>query len=136
MSLPQLLFPVLVGAGLLLAGSAPTESATWPQWRGPIAIGCGTVREGDESARYGVVQERGKFGVVDYSANIGVQTPVTRGGTGSEGSFSRLFRFISCGNKAKPDDRHDEDPACQLNCHCATFDGFGTERNVGWRSME
>lgn len=68
---------------------------------GFIATGCGTVRSGYESAPYRVIQASGKIELRDYPAMTLVETPMARGGGGSNGSFSRLFRFITGGNEAK-----------------------------------
>jgi hypothetical protein len=68
---------------------------------GLIATGCGTVRGGYESAPFKVVRSDGKFEVRDYPALTVVETPMARGGNGSDGSFNRLFRFITGGNEAK-----------------------------------
>lgn len=68
---------------------------------GLIAVGCGTVRAGYESAPYQVVRASGKFEVRDYPTLTVVETPMARGGNGSDGSFNRLFRFITGGNEAK-----------------------------------
>ncbi len=68
---------------------------------GGLATGCGTVRAGYESAPYTVVRESGKFQVRDYPPLNVVETPMARGSTGSDGSFNRLFRYISGGNEAK-----------------------------------
>jgi len=68
---------------------------------GLTATGCGTVRAGYESALYEVVREDGKFEVRDYPALTVVETPMAGGGDGSDGSFGRLFRFISGGNEAE-----------------------------------
>ena len=68
---------------------------------GLIATGCGTVRGGYESAPYQVVSASGKFEVRDYPVLAVVETPMARGGNGSDGSFNRLFRFITGGNEAK-----------------------------------
>ncbi len=68
---------------------------------GVIATGCGTVRGGYESAPYSVVRASGKFELRDYPALTVVETPMARGSNGSDGSFNRLFRFITGGNQAK-----------------------------------
>jgi DNA gyrase inhibitor GyrI len=68
---------------------------------GLIATGCGTVRGGYESAPYQVARAVGKFEVRDYPALTVVETPMSRGGSGSDGSFNRLFRFITGGNEAR-----------------------------------
>jgi hypothetical protein len=68
---------------------------------GLVAAGCGTVRAGYESAPYRVVLASGEFEVRDYPALSVVETRMAREGNGSDGSFNRLFRFISGGNEAK-----------------------------------
>lgn len=68
---------------------------------GLVATGCGTVRAGYESAPYSVVRASGKFELRDYPALTVVETPMARGSDGSDGSFNRLFRFISGGNETK-----------------------------------
>ena len=68
---------------------------------GLVLAGCKTTRAGYQSAPYTVVRSSGKFEVRDYPALTVVETPMTSGGTGAEGSFNRLFRFITGGNDAK-----------------------------------
>jgi len=68
---------------------------------GLIATGCGTVRGGYESAPYQVVRASGKFEVRDYPALTVVETPLAVTVDGVDGSFSRLFRFITGGNASK-----------------------------------
>jgi DNA gyrase inhibitor GyrI len=68
---------------------------------GLIATGCGTVRAGYESAPYKVVRASGKFEVRDYPALSVAETPMARDRNGSDGSFNRLFRFITGGNESK-----------------------------------
>jgi hypothetical protein len=68
---------------------------------GLIATGCGTVRGEYESAPYQVVRASGKFELRDYPALTVVQTTMAPGSNGSDGSFNRLFRFITGGNEAK-----------------------------------
>jgi DNA gyrase inhibitor GyrI len=68
---------------------------------GLVATGCGTVRAGYESAPYQVVRASGEFEVRDYPALTVVETPMVRSSNGSDGSFNRLFRFITGGNEAK-----------------------------------
>jgi len=80
------LIPMIAGIGTLV---------------GFIATGCGTVRGGYESAPYKVVRASGKFELRDYPALTVVETRMTRGGNGSDGSFNRLFGFITGGNEAK-----------------------------------
>lgn len=72
---------LVVGAGLLVAG-------------------CQATRAGYESAPYQVVRSDGKFELRDYPALTVVETPMA-GANGSDGSFMRLFRFISGGNEGK-----------------------------------
>lgn len=67
---------------------------------GLIATGCGTVRAGYESAPYKVVRSDGQFELRDYPVLTVVETPMARGSNGSDGSFNRLFRFITGGNEA------------------------------------
>jgi DNA gyrase inhibitor GyrI len=66
-----------------------------------VATGCGTVRAGYESAPYQAVRTTGKFEVRDYPALTVVETPMKTGHNGEDGSFSRLFRYISGGNEAE-----------------------------------
>jgi len=68
---------------------------------GLVATGCGTVRAGYESAPYQVVRVSGEFEVRNYPALTVVETPMVLGSNGSDGSFNRLFRFITGGNEAK-----------------------------------
>ena len=68
---------------------------------GLAPIGCGTVRAGYESAPYQVARASGPFEVRDYPSLTVVETPMARGGNGSDGSFNRLFRFIAGGNEAR-----------------------------------
>jgi hypothetical protein len=65
---------------------------------GLVAMGCGTVRGGYESTPYYAIRSEGKFEVRDYPVLTLVETPMARG-NGSDGSFNRLFRFISGGNE-------------------------------------
>ncbi len=67
---------------------------------GLIATGCGTVRAGYESAPYKVVRSDGEFELRDYPVMTVVETSMARGSNGSDGSFNRLFRFITGGNEA------------------------------------
>ena len=68
---------------------------------GLMATGCGTVRAGYESAPYNVIRSDGKFELRTYPALSVVETPMAPGGNGSDGSFNRLFRFISGDNEGK-----------------------------------
>jgi len=65
---------------------------------GLVATGCGTVRAGYEAAPYKVVRSDGKFELRDYPVLTVAETPMARGSNGSDGSFNRLFRFITGGN--------------------------------------
>jgi hypothetical protein len=64
---------------------------------GLLAVGCGTVRAGYETAPYHVMRADGKFELRDYPALVWVETPMH----GSDDSFMRLFRFIGGDNAAK-----------------------------------
>jgi len=66
-----------------------------------LTTGCGTSRAGYESAPYQVVSTDEKFEVRNYPAITVVETPMTVGSNSSDGSFGRLFRYISGGNDAK-----------------------------------
>jgi len=64
-----------------------------------LVMGCKATRAGYESAAYRVVQKCGKFELRDYPILTVVETPMAFGG--SDGSFNRLFRFISGSNAAE-----------------------------------
>ena len=64
-------------------------------------MGCKATRAGYESAPYKVVRAHGKFEVRDYPALRVVETPMSGGRSRSDGSFNRLFRFMTGGNEAK-----------------------------------
>lgn len=66
-----------------------------------IMAGCKASRAGYESAPYKVVRSSGHFEVRDYAALRIVETPMTGGGSGADGSFNRLFRFITGANEGK-----------------------------------
>jgi len=68
---------------------------------GLVATGCGTVRAGYESAPHKVVRSNGKFEVRDYPALTVIETPMKSRRDGADGSFGRLFRFITGGNEAQ-----------------------------------
>ena len=69
---------------------------------GVALVGCKVTRSGYESAPYKVVRTDGKFQVRDYPALTVVETPMASGSrNGDDGSFMRLFRFITGGNEAK-----------------------------------
>lgn len=63
-----------------------------------ILAGCRATRAGYESAPYRVVRASGRFAVRDYPALQVVETPMTRAGKDANGSFQRLFRFITGAN--------------------------------------
>jgi DNA gyrase inhibitor GyrI len=63
--------------------------------------GCLATRAGYESAPYQLVRASGRFELRDYPALTLVETRMASGGSGSDGSFNRLFRFITGGNGAK-----------------------------------
>jgi hypothetical protein len=63
-----------------------------------VLAGCKVTRAGYESAAYTVVRSSGKFQVRDYPALTVVETPMAATGNGGDGSFNRLFRFITGGN--------------------------------------
>lgn len=62
--------------------------------------GCRATRAGYESAPYVVVRSNGKFELRDYPALTVVETPMASP-SGSDGSFMRLFRFITGANEGK-----------------------------------
>jgi len=69
---------------------------------GLALAGCQATRAGYESAPYTVVRSDGKFQVRDYPALTVVETSMAAGGReGSDGSFMRLFRFITGGNEGQ-----------------------------------
>ena len=63
--------------------------------------GCKATRSGYESAPYKLVRADGKFAVRDYPALQVVETPMARAGNDADGSFMRLFRFITGANEAQ-----------------------------------
>jgi hypothetical protein len=65
---------------------------------GLLAVGCGTVRAGYDTAPYQVVRADGKFALRNYPALVWVETPMQGS---SDESFMRLFRFIGGDNAAK-----------------------------------
>jgi len=68
---------------------------------GLVLAGCKVTRSGYESAPYRVVRADGKFQVRDYPALTVVETPMAGSRKGDDGSFMRLFGFITGGNDAK-----------------------------------
>lgn len=67
---------------------------------GLLLAGCRATRAGYETAPYKVVRSDGKFELRDYSALTVVETPMADP-SGSDGSFMRLFRFITGANEGK-----------------------------------
>jgi DNA gyrase inhibitor GyrI len=67
---------------------------------GLLLAGCQATRGGYESAPYKVVRSNGKFELRDYPALSVVETPMANP-DGSDGSFMRLFRFITGANEGK-----------------------------------
>jgi hypothetical protein len=68
---------------------------------GLAVAGCKLTRSGYESAPYQVVRADGKFQVRDYPALTVVETPMAGSRNGDDGSFMRLFGFITGRNEAK-----------------------------------
>jgi DNA gyrase inhibitor GyrI len=66
-----------------------------------LTIGCQATRAGYESAPYKVVQAKGRFEVRDYPALTVVETPTNPEANGSDGSFNRLFQFITGRNASQ-----------------------------------
>lgn len=66
-----------------------------------LLVGCQATRAGYESAPYQVVRTDGKFELRDYPALAVVETTMTRSGRDDDGSFNRLFKFITGRNEAK-----------------------------------
>ena len=62
-----------------------------------VNVGCTAVRAGYESAPYKTVKKSGRFEVREYPDLVLVETS----GNGSDGSFMRLFHYISGQNSAK-----------------------------------
>ena len=73
-----------------------------------VLVGCKATRAGYESAPYKVVRADGKFEVRDYPALRVVETPMSGGGSGSDGSFNRLFRFHHRRERGEAKDCHDD----------------------------
>ena len=66
-----------------------------------VFAGYRTSRAGYESAPCQVVRSAGEFELRDYPVLTVVETPMTRTGNHADGSFMRLFTFITGGNGAK-----------------------------------
>jgi DNA gyrase inhibitor GyrI len=67
---------------------------------GLLLTGCKASRAGYESAPYKVVRASGPFEVRDYPTLRVAETPMSSG-TGTDGSFNRLFRFITGANEGR-----------------------------------
>ena len=63
--------------------------------------GCKTSRAGYQSAPYRVVRAAGQFEVRDYPLLAVVETPMRGRDSGMNGSFKRLFKFITGKNESK-----------------------------------
>jgi DNA gyrase inhibitor GyrI len=64
-----------------------------------VLVGCKTSRAGYETAPYRVVRTAGHFELRDYPPLTVVETSTQ--GRGMNGSFNRLFKFITGGNESK-----------------------------------
>lgn len=65
-----------------------------------MVAGCQGTRAGYESSPYKIRRTDGRFELRDYPALVVVETPTSTPGNSADGSFGRLFRFISGGNEA------------------------------------
>ena len=68
---------------------------------GVILVGCKATRGGYESAPYRVVRSDGKCELRDYPSLTVVETPMAEAGNDADGSFRRLFRFITGRNEGQ-----------------------------------
>jgi DNA gyrase inhibitor GyrI len=66
-----------------------------------VIAGCKTSRAGYQSAPYRVVRAAGQFEVRDYPPLAVVETPMEGRDSGMNGSFNRLFKFITGANESK-----------------------------------
>jgi DNA gyrase inhibitor GyrI len=66
-----------------------------------VIAGCKTSRAAYGSAPYRVVRADGPFEVRDYPPLVVVETPMQGRDSGMNGSFTRLFKFITGGNESK-----------------------------------
>lgn len=66
-----------------------------------MIVGCQTSRSSYESAGYSVVRTAGQFELRDYPALTVVETPMAASGNSADGSFNRLFQFISGKNQSQ-----------------------------------
>ena len=65
------------------------------------AGGCQAIRAGYETASYRVIQSDGAFQLREYPTLQWVETSMATTSGDSDGSFGRLFRFITGGNQAQ-----------------------------------
>jgi len=65
-----------------------------------LILGCNAARAGYESAPFNLIRKDGKFEVRDYPALTVVETSMGSGGNTSDGSFMRLYHFITGRNEA------------------------------------
>ena len=66
-----------------------------------IILGCNAAKAGYESAPFTVLRKDGKFELRDYPSLTVVETPMGRGGNTADGSFMRLYHFITGKNGVK-----------------------------------
>ena len=66
-----------------------------------LLAGCQTTRAGYASAAYTVVRTDDRFELREYPSLSLVETTTTPDANGSDGSFGRLFRYISGNNSDK-----------------------------------
>lgn len=66
-----------------------------------VLAGCQTTRSGYATADYHTLRSSGAFELRDYAALTVVETPMVGPGNSDNGSFMRLFRFISGNNQPR-----------------------------------
>jgi DNA gyrase inhibitor GyrI len=66
---------------------------------GLVLLGCKATRSGYESAPYRVVRADGAFEIREYPVLTIVETPMNTVDRGADGSFNRLFRYITGQNE-------------------------------------
>jgi hypothetical protein len=66
-----------------------------------IVVGCAGTRAGYSSAPYKTVRSDGKFDLREYPSLVLAETGMGEASNEDNGSFGRLFRFISGGNAEK-----------------------------------
>jgi hypothetical protein len=66
-----------------------------------VIAGCKTSRGGYESAGYSVIRTAGRFELRDYEGLTVAETPMATSDNAPDGSFNRLFRFISGQNQSR-----------------------------------